>query len=148
LLLAFILFVATSSTAIAENRFSINGISNGLSTDEAVKRIPTLECMNQCVADKVSFYGSPGRFWASLSEGRINEFAFRFTPEVDVNQARRIVNDIKRQFGAPHANLEMEGCDEWLVDGGYLAVCLTSEVSHVMWSHSSRVSIRKRGQQK
>lgn len=147
-LLVVSLVFGTLPIAAAESRFTINGVSNGQSIDVARANIPSLQCINQCVTDKSIFYGSPGKFWASLRDGRINEFAFRFTPEVDANKARIIVDDIKRQFGPPESNLEMVGCDEWLVDGGYLAVCLTPEVSHLMWSHSSRVDMNKRGQSK
>ncbi len=146
----FILMLALDPclTAHAADTFAINGISTGQSVEEATRNLPSLQCATSCVADNVSFHGSPGRFWASLKEGKIDELAFRFKPAIDSKTASLITEDIEKKHGKPQSNLDLEGCNEWPIGGGFLAVCLTNEISHVMWSHSSRVDVNERAASK
>lgn len=142
IILAFVL--TASFIANAADTFTINGISTGQSVDSAKKNIPNLQCAASCVANNLTFYGSQGRFWASLKFGKIDELAFRFSPVIDSDKAKIIVGEIEKKYGQPQSNLGLKGCNEWAIDGGFLAVCLTPEISHVMWSHSSRVGMNER----
>lgn len=142
LTLAFAIPVVAAAPA-AVTPFEINGVRLGQPAADAQKAIPSMECERSCIAENQIFLGHTGRLWAELKDGKINGVAFRFRPALNVDQARTAMADIVSRHGPAKSNLGEENCDEWLVDGGFLAVCLTPEMSHIVWSHLSRVDVNK-----
>lgn len=137
------LALSVASSADAADRFAIIGVTAGQSIEQAKAHVPALECAASCIAEDQTFYGHSGRFFASLKDDEIASFAFRFKPLLPSEKATPVVSDLTKKYGPPQSDLG-GGCMEWALDGGFLAACLTPEMSHIMWSHDSRVDLNLR----
>lgn len=141
-----LLAMQASMTAIAGNgappvKFDINGVQTGQPVKAVKNKWPGLECSVSCSVDGMHYLGAPGRFWASIKDGKIDQLAFGFNPAVAGSERERIKAFIHEKYGPPNRNLGFAECNEWDIDGGFLAVCLMDEASHVFWSHESRKDI-------
>ncbi|WP_411833778.1 hypothetical protein [Pseudoxanthomonas mexicana] len=119
--------------------FEMNGIWIGQPLRDARERLPSLNCENSCIADNQYFMKKPGRLWAGLKDGKIDQLAFRFRPVLADGAIDEVRSSIIKKYGEPSGNLGFRNCDEWKAHGGFLVLCLTDEVSHAMWSNESRM---------
>ncbi len=89
-------------------------------------------------------FGKPGNLLAGVVEGKINQLAFGFKPDLLPEEAEAVRAAYVDKYGPATSNLGEAGCDEWKLEGGYLVICMTGEISHVWWSTESRVDVNKR----
>lgn len=128
--------------------FELLDLHIGQGIDEARQKYPTMQCENSCVLEGQEAFGYPGRLWAGMKDGKIHQIAFGFKPALNVTQAEKVRLAYIQLYGKASDHLGVEGCDEWSTNGGYLAICLSPEISHIWWSTESRVDINIQNQRK
>jgi len=114
---------------------------------DAVKKYPAMQCEKSCVLEGHKLLEKSGKLWAGIKNDRISQLAFRFRPALTSSEAKEIRAEYVRKYGQASDHLA-DGCDEWKASGGYLAICLSPELSHVWWSAESRVDINIQNQRK
>lgn len=135
--------------AIAANPpFEIVGLRIGESVADAKKKYPSMRCENSCVLDGQKAFGRTGLLWVGLRDGKISQLAFRFKPAADPETASEVRKFYTKKYGSAANHLGIDGCDEWNVNDGYLALCLSPELSHIWWSTQSRVDVNTQNYRK
>ncbi|MDY0955339.1 hypothetical protein SOM22_12185 [Stenotrophomonas rhizophila] len=149
-----LLLLLLSGSAVAEKTtnhpparsFELKGVTIGDDVQAVYGAFPNAKCLTTCVADDVIFMQARGRFVAGVKAGKVDWLAFRFRPVLDDDDRVRVRKALELAYGKPTHDLGVDGCDEWTLPDGYLAVCLNDELSHLYWSTESRVDINKRQQ--
>ena len=121
-----------------ENAFGMAGLWIGQPLEEARRAMPSLRCEAACTADDGRYLEQPGRLWVGQRDGRIDQLGFRFVPTLEGDARAAARARIVDAHGPPTTHLGLDGCDEWTLESGYLAVCLTDGLSHVTWNRMSR----------
>ena len=124
--------------------FGLLGLHIGQSVEDAKKKYPSMQCANSCNVEGQKAFGKPGRLWAGIGEGKIDQLAFGFKPNLSPEETGTVRSFYVDRYGAPSSSLGEKGCDEWEANGGYLVLCMTGHVSHIWWSTKSRVDVNDR----
>ena len=127
--------------------FKLLDLYIGQPVADAVKRYPAMECENSCFLEGYEFFAKQGKLWAGVKNDRISQLAFRFSPALTSSDTEQVRAGYINKHGQASDHLG-DGCDEWEANGGYLAICLSTELSHVWWSTESSVDINIQNQRK
>jgi hypothetical protein len=132
--------------------FEILNLHIGQPIPETKKEYPSMQCKNSCVVEEQKAFGKPGLLWIGVEEGKVSQLAFGFKPDLSLEEGAKVRSVYIEKYGNPVDPLEPEGCDEWVVNGGYLVICFTGntspngDISHIWWNTKSLVDVNKRQQ--
>jgi len=146
ILLPILPFSPTTFSQEASNAsFEMNGIRLGDTSADILGTLPGMACEASCLKEDAVYLGARGRFVIFLRDGRASLLAMALPTTMSDSERSRLRGVLQSRYGQSTSDLGIEGCEEWAMDDGFLAVCLNKEFNHIVFSRESRVDVNKRG---
>jgi len=124
---------AMSVAAGDDTAFELAGARIGLGYTELRQQHPHMQCTVSCEDTTATLLGHTGTLWAGIGQGRVNQLAFRFVPELTAEEAESVSSSYQGLYGKPARRNAPDGCEEWDRAGGAIVLCVRNGLSLTYW---------------
>lgn len=129
--------LAMSIAAGDDTAFELAGARIGLGYTELRQQHPQMQCTASCADPTATVLGHTGNLWAGIGQGRVNQLAFRFVPELTDVEAESVSSAYQALYGQPTRRNAPEGCEEWDRADGAIVLCVRNGLSLTYWKDAN-----------